>query len=192
MRTVLETKAGTAHSWVAKVKSTATVLSLLALAAVPRAQATDNRAPQVPASIAVPDGNKVHFHAFGVGVQIYSWNAATSKWVFVAPEATLFDSDGNVVGTHFLDVALNLPEWQSNSGSSVVGRRLAAATVDATAIPWLLLQAAQTSGPGIFAPTTYVQRVNTVGGLAPATAGTSNGQVARVAYTAEYFFFRAD
>ena len=192
MRTLLETDAGTAHSWAAKVKSTATVLTLLALAVAPQARATDNRAPAVPAGIAVPDGNKVHFHAYGVGVQIYSWNATTAKWVFVAPEAVLFDSDGNVVGTHFLDVALGLPEWESNSGSTVVGKRLAAATVDATAIPWLLLQAVQTSGPGIFAPTTYVQRVNTVGGNAPATPGTSNGQVARVAYTAEYFFFRAE
>src|SRR5206468_943717 len=44
--------------------------------------------------------------------------------------------------------------------------------------------------PGIFARTTYVQRVNTVGGRAPGTAGTAAGQVARVPYTAEYYFYR--
>jgi hypothetical protein len=192
MKTLLENQLGSARSWPMNFKSTSVVLSLLALALVSRAQATDNRAPDVPAALAVPDGNKVHFHAYGVGVQIYAWNATTSKWVFQAPEATLFDSDGNVVGTHFLDVALGLPEWESDSGSTVVGKRIAAATVDATAIPWLLLLAVQTSGPGIFAPTTYVQRVNTVGGLAPAAPGTTDGQVARVAYAAEYFFFRAE
>ena len=45
-------------------------------------------------------------------------------------------------------------------------------------------------GPGIFARTTYIQRVNTVGGRAPSTAGTSNGQIVRVPYTAEYYFYR--
>jgi hypothetical protein len=118
MRTLLETYAGAAHPWAAKFNSTTAVLLLLALAVVPRAQATDNGAPEVPAGIAVPEGNKVHLHAYGVGVQIYSWNAATSKWVFVAPEAVLFDSDGNVVGTHFLDVAaaVALPLGQTKTG----------------------------------------------------------------------------
>jgi hypothetical protein len=144
----------------------------------------DNRAPDVPASLQVPDGNKVEFHAYAVGVQIYAWNG--SSWVFVAPEAVLFDADGNVVGIHY-----GGPTWESNSGSKVVGARLAGAPVDPTAIPWLLLQAKSAEGPGVFARTTYIQRVNTAGGLAPATPGTVVGEVARVAYTAEYFFYRA-
>jgi hypothetical protein len=63
--------------------------------------------------------------------------------------------------------------------------------VDPTAIPWLLLRATSTDGYGIFTRTTFVQRVNTTGGLAPATPPTQAGQEARVPYTADYYFFRA-
>jgi hypothetical protein len=64
-------------------------------------------------------------------------------------------------------------------------------TVDRNAIPWLRLRAAHTEGPGIFADTTFIQRVNTTGGKAPSVNGTFVGQVARVPYTADYFFYRA-
>jgi hypothetical protein len=155
-----------------------------------RAAGNDKRAPEVPPSLAVSDTNKVHVHAYAVGVQIYNWvvnptNSTLSSWVFVAPEAVLFDLVGEVVGTHYAG-----PTWESNSGSKVVGVRLNGATVDSTAIPWLLLQAKSTAGKGIFAATTYVQRVNTTGGLPPPAPGTSTGQQARVPYTAEYYFYR--
>jgi len=39
--------------------------------------------------------------------------------------------------------------------------------VDSTAIPWLRLGAVISSGPGVLDDTTYIQRVNTVGGIAP-------------------------
>jgi hypothetical protein len=45
-------------------------------------------------------------------------------------------------------------------------------------------------GPGVFAVTTFIQRVNTSGGKAPLTPGSFVGQVARVPYTADYFFYR--
>jgi hypothetical protein len=145
----------------------------------------DNRAPEVPAEIAVREGNKVHFHGFGRGFQIYTWNGAS--WGPAVPDATLFDNEGNIVATHFIG-----PTWRSNSGSSVVGAVIPPRiTVDPTAIPWLLLAAVKTEGPGIFAGTTFVQRVNTVGGLAPSTPGAFVGQVASIPYTADYFFYRS-
>jgi hypothetical protein len=149
----------------------------------------DQRAPDLPApcaSLEVPEGNKVCFHVYAVGVQIYRWNG--SAWTFVAPAAVLYanaDHDGEV-GTHYVG-----PTWESNSGSKVVGRRIAGCTPDATAIPWLLLQTVTADGPGIFHRVTYVQRVNTVGGLAPTTPGASVGEEQQVPYTAEYFFYRA-
>ena len=171
-------------------QSNLTPMALLALSSAllgggtTQAQAKDNRAPEVPAVLHVPDGNKVHFHTYAEGVQIYSWNG--SSWVFVAPEAVLFDADGNVVGLHYVG-----PTWESDSGSKVVGVRIAsAASPNANSIPLLLLQAQTTEGPGIFERTTYIQRVNTVGGLAPSTPGTVVGEEARVFYTAEYFFYR--
>ena len=157
----------------------------------------DHRAPDVPAALQVPDGNKVSFHAYAVGVQIYvaapsAANPTTLVWTFKAPEAVLFaaeeedDDDAEVVGIHYAG-----PTWESNSGSKVVGARVAGVSVDPTAIPWLLLRAASTEGHGIFKRTTFVQRVNTTGGLAPATPPTQAGQEARVPYTADYYFFRA-
>ncbi len=150
----------------------------------------DNRAPEVPAALAVLDGNKVSFQGYAVGVQIYistpsPTDATAFVWTFKAPEAILFDDDGDVVAIHYAG-----PTWESNSGSKVVGARVAGVTVDTTAIPWLLLRAPSSAGPGILENTTYIQRVNTTGGLAPATAPTQAGLEARVPYTADYFFFR--
>ena len=165
-------------------KTTVGALALLlggGLAAL--AAGNDNRAPEVPVDIAVPAGNKVHFHGFGVGVQIYTWNG--TSWGTAVPEAILFHAEG-VVTIHFAG-----PTWQSNSGSSVVGALPPkAVTVDTNAIPWLRLSAKSTEGPGIFADTTFIQRVNTTGGKAPSTDGAFVGQVARVPYTADYFFYR--
>ena len=63
---------------------------------------------------------------------------------------------------------------------------------DASAIPWLLLVAVSTEGPGVLDGVTYIQRVNTTGGLAPAVPGTFVGQEADVPYTAEYYFYREE
>jgi len=162
------------------------VLSVISPAAV---CADDNsRAPDLGncQRLHAPEGNKVAFHVYAEGVQIYRWNGTT--WTFVAPEATLFaDAGGNgVVGTHYVG-----PTWESNSGSKVRGLVLERCTADPTAIPWLLLRAVSPEGPGIFHQVTYIQRVNTVGGIAPTSPGNFSGEEARVPYTAEYFFYRA-
>jgi len=149
-----------------------------------RLEARDNRAPEVPSDIQVPTGNKVHFHAFAEGVQIYTWNG--SSWGASVPEAILYDNDGDVVGIHY-----GGPTWESISGSKVIAAVVPPrVTVDPDAIPWLLLTAVNTEGPGIFASTTFIQRVNTVGGKAPSTTGAFVGQVTRIPYTADYFFYR--
>jgi hypothetical protein len=165
--------------------------ALLLLASLAPAQAgNDNRTPEVPDAIGVPDNNKVHFHAYAVGVQNYVWNGTT--WGFTGPEAVLFDADGNVVGIHYAFAGPTRPGWESESGSLVVGAALAnAPSSTPNSIPLLLVGVVSASGPGIFARTSYIHRVNTVGGRAPTEPGTSAGQEARVPYTAEYFFYRA-
>ena len=50
------------------------------------------------------------------------------------------------------------------------------------AASWLRLNAVTAEGSGIFHRVTSIQRVNTVGGIAPATPGTVVGQEARVPY----------
>jgi hypothetical protein len=158
-------------------------------ALVSREADKDERAPDLGAcqNLRVPEGNKVAVHAYAQGVQIYRWNG--TQWVFVAPEAVLFaDAQRNgAIGTHYAG-----PTWESNSGSKVVGAVLERCTADANSIDWLLLKAVSTTGPGLFHRVTFIQRVNTVGGKAPAQPGGSPGEVARVPYTAEYFCYRAE
>ena len=124
---------------------------------------------------------------YAEGVQIYRWNG--SGWAFVAPEAVLSsDAGGNsTVGTHYAG-----PTWESNSGSKVIATRQAGCTPDLSAIPWLLLKTVSTTGPGIFSPVTFIQRVNTTGGLAPTAPGTMVNEVVEIPYTTEYYFYRAE
>lgn len=146
--------------------------------------ANDNRAPAVPMDIAVPEGQKVLFHAYAEGVQIYTWDG--ESWGASVPEAMLYDSDGNIVGIHY-----GGPSWESASGSKVMAALAAPrVTVDPDAIPWLLLKTTHIEGAGILTGTSYIHRVNTTGGKAPAAQGTTIGETARVPYTADYYFYR--
>jgi hypothetical protein len=172
-----------------RVRRASAALLLLALVAPAVANArAANRAPQlgVCQNLQVPTDNTVAFHVYAEGVQIYRWNGTT--WVFEAPEALLFaDAKGHgVVGIHYAG-----PTWESVSGSEVRGMVLERCTPDSDAIPWLLLAAVSTQGPGIFQRVTFIQRVNTVGGNAPTYEGTVPGEAAFVPYTTEYFFYRA-
>jgi hypothetical protein len=135
--------------------------------------------------LAAPAGSKLVFHVYATGVQIYRWNG--TAWAFVAPDATLSADAGGrgKVGIHYAG-----PTWESNSGSKVVGMADERCTPSASAIPWLTLNVVSASGPGIFDRVTFIQRLNTTGGLAPSSPGTAVGDVARVPYTAEYFFYR--
>lgn len=137
--------------------------------------------------VRVPAGNKVAFHAYARGVQIYRWDG--TAWVLVAPAATLF-ADANYsaqIGIHYAG-----PTWESNSGSKVLGTRVAGCTPDPTAIAWLRLQSISTNGPGVFNAVTYIQRVNTQGGIPPSFPGGSIGASVEVPYTAEYYFYREE
>ncbi len=138
-------------------------------------------------SVQAPPGNKAAVRLYAQGVQIYRWNGAS--WVFVEPVATLY-ADANFhgkVGVHY-----GGPTWETNNGGKVVATLQEKCSPDPTAIPWLLLQAVSTEGPGVFSRVTYLQRVNTKGGLAPTAPGSSIGAVAEVPYSAEYVFYRAE
>lgn len=126
------------------------------------------------------------------GVQIYECRtrkdaAAGYEWVFVAPEADLFDAHGRTVGRHGAG-----PSWQASDGSKILGtvKERAEAPI-AGAIPWLLLSTRTVGPEGSFSKVTSVQRVNTVGGVAPAAGCSADtiGTTARIAYTADYRFF---
>ena len=137
----------------------------------------------------VPAGNRIAFEFDATGVQIYACQATATGhgWVFQAPEADLF-RDGHHVGTHYAG-----PTWEFQDGSKVVGARVSGFTPDPSAIPWLLLRAASHEGDGLMSTVTYIQRLDTVAGIAP-TSGCDAahvGEVARVDYTTRYVFYKA-
>ena len=128
------------------------------------------------------------------GVQIYECRAkkddpAASEWAFVAPEAELLDGTGKVIGKHYAG-----PHWEAADGSKIVGAvKSRADAPQAGAIPWLLLTTKSVGSNGAFSKVTSIQRVSTVGGVAPAESCSNAllGKTARVAYAADYVMFAA-
>ena len=149
--------------------------------------ASFTKAPELGACerLNAPEGSTLIYHVYARGVQIYRWNG--SAWALYGPDAILSADAGgkSVVGTHSVG-----PRWESNSGSRVDGTVVDRCTPNPNAIAWLLLSA-KASGNGIFSTVTHIQRVNTVGGVAPSTPGAFVGDEVRIEYSTEYFFYRA-
>jgi hypothetical protein len=148
---------------------------------------------EVPAPLQPAAGETLALTAPARGVQLYECRArkdgAGFEWAFVAPDAELFDAHSRPIGHHGAG-----PFWQSSDGSRVVGTVKARADAPAAnAIPWLLLTTKSTGPAGAFSGVTSIQRVNTVGGVAPAAACDAGlkGTTLRVPYTADYRFFTA-
>ncbi len=182
------------HLKIERVVALVVLLSIAGLSSafVPAARATTlDNSQTLPAgceSLQVEAGNGLAFRTYAMGVQVYSWNGAS--WTFVEPVATLF-ADARYkgeVGTHYVG-----PTWESNSGSKVVAARVpgTGCTPDSSGIPWLILKKVSSEGPGVFSTTTFIQRLNTTGGIAPTVPGTVVGERREVPYTAEYYFYRA-
>jgi len=140
-------------------------------------------------TVPVPDqlkpgaGEALAFVVPAKGVQIYECRAG--NWVFVAPDAELFDRAGKKIGSHYAG-----PHWEAADGSKVVGAVKQRADAPAAGdIPWLLLSAKSVGGEGAFSKVTSIQRVATVGGIAPAAGCNEAGARARVPYTADYYLF---
>jgi hypothetical protein len=166
-----------------------------ALAVLPLAQIAHAGpdAPAVPTKITVEAGHKPFLIGHAVGVQIYKCNpvGGAFAWGFVAPRAELYGDSGQLLTTHYAG-----PRWTAKDGSTVIGARVDGETVDASAIPWLLLSTSYEAGSGgdRLAATTFIQRINTTGGLIPPAgqchAGTA-GEIREVPYTADYVFWKA-
>src|ERR1044072_7051799 len=90
------------------------LLLVVSLSNLPAAKAMGGgRGPDLPAPlcdrIQAPEGSKVAFHVYALGVQVYRWNG--TSWAFIAPVANLFADDNyrGQVGTHYAG-----PTWESN------------------------------------------------------------------------------
>ena len=158
----------------------------------------NSRSQIIPEILQVPEGNKLALQAYANGVQIYQVQRSTTdsnefKWVFIAPSATLYSDVYYIreVGIHYAG-----PTWEFtkgfNKGEKTVAKKVKDTTMDATAIPWLLLKA-DSSLSSTNNKVTYVQRICTTGGLAPVTRADEEhlGQYDSIPYTATYLFYTA-
>lgn len=143
----------------------------------------------VPPAIAVPEGNKLTSVFKASGVQIYG--CAANKWTLVEPAATLTGINlkpvRRVNALHYKG-----PSWQSDSDGSFVDGMSPVPADSATpnSIPQLLVTAKSTRGEGTFGGVTFIQRLATVGGVAPAGATCTEGATTAVRYSAVYRFFK--
>jgi hypothetical protein len=146
--------------------------------------------PNVPDLIKVPAGEELLLIAHAKGFQIYICRAGAAgqpSWILKAPEALLYDEQGNVLGNHF-----GGPTWKHTDGSEITAKMAAKVDApDAGAIPWLLLNVTDHSGSGVFSRITTIQRVHTAGGLAPASPCTAADleKEFKSSYTADYYFY---
>ncbi len=174
-----------------KHNSTFGLACIAASALVGCASVTPPTAGKIPDALRAAANEKPTLTLPAIGVQIYECraNAGKHEWAFVAPEADLFDTNKRLVGKHYAG-----PTWELADGSKTVGAVKSRADATAPgAIPWLLLTAKSSGQAGGLDKVTSLQRVNTVGGIAPSAAcGAGNiGEKARVPYTADYIYFVA-
>ena len=176
----------------------AAVAGVVALAAVPAGTSfADTSAAQadsflghikVPDTLVPPPGNVLTSVFKARGVQIYG--CTNGAWTLTEPAASLTGISLNPVrpasAIHFRG-----PSWESDQdGTLVEGMSPVSAPSDTpNSIPQLKITAKLTRGTGVFGGVTFIQRLATKGGVAPAT-GCAAGDVTAVQYTAVYRFFK--
>lgn len=171
----------------------------------------------VPPNLRVPDGNVFYLKASAVGTQNYicSPGASGAAWKLMGPQATLFitfpwfgGQARQQIATHYLSAnpaegGTARPTWQHSLDTSAVwGKAIASSTdplfVAPGSIPWLLVEVVGGQrgpmGGSLLAQTTYIQRLNTSGGVAPSGGcdESSYGAVTLAPYTTDYYFYQAE
>ena len=146
----------------------------------------------IPAIVSVPEnlpiGNTRVATYYAVGVQKYrarikaGSDPVSYEWVFVAPQADLYDITNAKVGTHGAG-----PFWSTSPLDSIFAQQFSPARTapspDPESIDWLLLMPKVGTTPtGIFADVDYIQRIATKGGKAPLTPPASLTETVDVKY----------
>lgn len=150
--------------------------------------------PKVPENIKVPVGYEALLKADARGVQIYACRAGEDNgysWKLLGPDALLFDEKGRELGRHYAGPRA-APVWQAHDGSEVIGDVMAKADApEEGAIPWLLIKTRSVGAHGVLERAAYINRVNTVRGNPQAQCSENRkGAIARVDYSATYYFFK--
>ena len=172
-----------------KLSMIAAAVALSACASAPMMMKVDNAS--LPEPVRVPAGQKVMMSTTGVGEITYECRekkdtAGAHEWAFVGPVATLYSADRKTVGKYYAG-----PTWEANDGSKVTGKQLAVSPATPGSIPLQLVKTDAAMGSGAMTGVSYIQRLNTKGGVAPATTCDAMGKGKRevVAYEADYVFY---
>jgi Protein of unknown function (DUF3455) len=198
-------------------RNTRTVLLVAGMAAAGATPAFASEArrdhvipPPVPPILEVEPGNEAFLVGHAIGTQNYVCLPSGSgfAWSLFTPQATLFDDHDRQITTHFFgpnpfEGGTIRAVWQHSRDTSTVWGRAVQSSIDPQfvapgAIPWLLINVkdvgaqAGPRGGRRLTKTTFIHRVNTVGGVAPATGCAQSADVGKpafVPYTADYFFY---
>ncbi|WP_218508180.1 DUF3455 domain-containing protein [Variovorax sp. dw_308] len=148
----------------------------------------------LPDAVKVPAGHAVAMETVGAGDITYECRVKANmpgqhEWVFVGPNAKLMDRMGAQVGKYYGPPAT----WEAMDGSKVTATQVAVAPNGTGNIPHQLAKANLATGTGKMQGVSYIQRVATRGGVAPALpcAGGNMGEKQVVKYQADYIFYRA-
>ncbi|SFE05042.1 DUF3455 domain-containing protein [Paracidovorax konjaci] len=171
----------------------AATLGLAACSHMGGASMTSFSQSGLPAPVQVPAGHKVAMETVGKGDITYECRAKKDmpsdyEWVFVGPDAQLWDRKGTAVGRYWGPPAT----WENKDGSKVTATQVAVAPAGTGNIPLQLVKANPAMGAGAMQGVTYIQRVATQGGVAPAMACAAGnaGQKQVVKYQADYIFYK--
>jgi len=168
-------------------------LTRAALAAALIASFSHAALAETPADVQVPDGNNIVLGTVGVVGITYMCGAnddGDMAWVFKGPHAALNDGEGSQVGSYYGPPAT----WEALDGSKVTGTQLATAANGDGNIPLQLVEANPAEGEGAMTGVSYIQRLNTQGGVAPDVTCDMDheGATAVVTYQADYIFWTAE
>lgn len=139
----------------------------------------------------MPEGNNVYLNLHAKGDQIFycELSAGIYSWTWQAPDAKLYDTNNKaLVGSHGAG-----PSWTHNDGSSVKAKVIQKIdALDKASAPWLLLEVTGHKGDGLLAQASYIQRINTHGGVSPIAGCDANhlGSGKQVPYSADYIFYK--
>ncbi|MBS0429525.1 MAG: DUF3455 domain-containing protein [Proteobacteria bacterium] len=147
----------------------------------------------LPDAVKVPAGHRVAMETVGAGSITYECRVKANmpgqyEWFFAGPDAKLMDRSGKQVGKYYGPPAT----WESMDGSKLTGTQVAVAPNGTGNIPHQLVKANPAMGTGAMQGVSYIQRVATQGGVAPAAAcaGGNMGQKQVVQYQADYIFYK--
>lgn len=146
----------------------------------------------VPAPLEVPPGVVFLFKSHAVGIQMYE--CQNGQWAFRAPSALLIDPDHHrPTAIHYGGIDRGMtpgPWWESMRDRSRIrgGNAISAPSTNPNSIPQLRLEVLEHQGSGVFTKASYIQRLDTIGGVGP-TGACTTGARRPVPYSADYYFY---